>query len=147
MKYSIGEPATGAANDYTCETYGRKVRCLWSKSAMPGSKSQISYRARMIRYLTLRPSKHEDEAICSANLRSLNVCRIAGAAKRRSKPEGRIGATPSEFSPVLQPKLAFFSILAVIFSRIQRAPSDFTAKTCFFTHFGRNFLSNSASPL
>ena len=116
-----------------------------SKSAMPGSQSQISYRARMIRYLTLRPSKHEDEAICSANLRSLNVCRIAGAAKRRSKPEGRIGANSSEFSPVLRPELAFFSILAVIFSRIRRAPTIFTAKSCFFTHFGRNFLLNPAS--
>ena len=51
---------------------------------MPGSESEKPFvLARKVFYPSA-PPKHEKGAICKANQRSSNVCRIVGAAKLRS---------------------------------------------------------------
>ena len=49
-------------------------------SIIPQHQSCKAVHACMIRLMTLRPHKHEEAAICSANQRIPNVCRIAQAA-------------------------------------------------------------------
>ena len=68
---------------------------------MPGSKGQKAVHACMIRLLNLRPAKHEEVVICTANQRIPNVCRIAGAACCRAIRRHQVGAkdllTPTSF--------------------------------------------------
>ena len=46
---------------------------------MPGAKGHKAVHACMIRLMTLGTAKHEEVAICLANQRIPNICRIAGA--------------------------------------------------------------------
>ena len=55
-----------------------------------GSKGQKAVHACMIRLLNLGPAKHEKVAIYVVNQRISNVCRIAGAASKRSNSQASV---------------------------------------------------------